>query len=244
MDQTERGPDDEYNIFNPFYSPDVKEPLDDEWAAKRRLAAEVRELIESLVTCTSDMQTLNDVTEAVKAQAEKLKKAPRRLGRTAFYEAEPNKYLTFASLGYELNPLDGESNPIAAPMKIWIEGDTAYGRANLGWQYEGPPNSVHGGFVAAIFDQFLGVGQKITNQPGVTGTLSIRYIKPTPLYTELKLKGWVKSVEGRKNTLVGEMWAGDVLTATCEGLFIHIDLDAYHKMKSAKPEVVPGASNK
>ena len=242
MDHTEMGPEDGHNIFNPFYSPEVKEPLDDEWKAKRRLANEVRELIESLVTCTSDADTLNAVADQVKQQSEELKKGPRHFGRTAYYEAAPDKYRTFASLGYELNPLDGESNPIAAPLKLWIEGDTAYGKANLGWQYEGPPNSVHGGFVAAIFDQFLGVGQKITGQPGVTGTLSIRYIKPTPLYTDLKLKGWVKSVNGRKNVLVGEMWAGDVLTATCEGLFIHIDLDAYHKMKSAKPRALPTSS--
>ncbi|HEY9034756.1 MAG TPA: PaaI family thioesterase [Pseudomonadales bacterium] len=237
MDQTERGPDDEHNIFNPFYSPDVKEPLDADWAAKRQLAAAVRELIESLVTCTSEAETLKAVAEEVREQSQRLRRAPRHLGRTAFYEAAPDKYQTFASLGYELNPLDGESNPVAAPMKIWIDGDVAYGRATMGWQYEGPPNSVHGGFVAALFDQFLGVAQKITGQPGVTGTLSIRYIKPTPLYTELKLVGRVQSVQGRKNVLVGEMWAGDVLTATCEGLFIHIDLEAYHRMKSAKPEV-------
>lgn len=233
---TERGPDDEYNIFNPFYSPEIKEPLDESWAAKRVLAKEIRELITGLVTCTSDADMLMDVAKNIAAQAEQLRQGQRHFGRTAFYEANPDKYQTFASLGYELNPLDGEANPIAAPMKIWIDGDVAYAKATMGWQYEGPPNSVHGGFVAALFDQFLGVAQKITGQPGVTGTLSIRYIKPTPLYKELKLIGRVKSVDGRKNVLVGEMWADDVLTATCEGLFIHIDLAAYHKMKNAVPK--------
>jgi acyl-CoA thioesterase FadM len=78
-----------------------------------------------------------------------------------------------------------------------------------------------------LFDDFLGMAQKMTGQPGVTGTLSIRYKLPTPLGKPLRLIGKVKSVEGRKNTLVGEMWAGDKLTATAEGLFIHINMADY-----------------
>lgn len=231
----ELGPDDEHNIFNPFYSEEVKQPLDADWQAKRVLANEIRQLIEGLVTTSSDAEVLLAAAKAVAEQSEKLKQAPRHLGRTAFFESEPEKYKTFAALGYELNPVDGEANPIAGPLKLWIEGDTAYGKANMGWQYEGPPNSVHGGFVAALFDQFLGVAQKITGQPGVTGTLSVRYLKPTPLRQDLKLIAKVKSIEGRKNTLVGEMWAGDVLTATCEALFITINLETYNKLKNAKP---------
>lgn len=231
----ELGPDDEHNIFNPFYSEEVKPSLDKDWAAKRVLANEIRQLISSLVTSVSDEQTLLNAANIIKEQAEQLKKSPRHFGRTAFFESDAEKYQTFASLGYELNPVDGEANPIAAPLKLWIEGDAAYGKANLGWQYEGPPNSVHGGFVAALFDQFLGVAQKITGQPGVTGTLSVRYLKPTPLCTDLKLIARVKSVEGRKNILIGEIWAGDTLTASCEALFITIDLATYNQLKNNKP---------
>ena len=226
---------EENNIYNPFYSPDIKDPIDADWAAKRKVADAVRQLIADLVTCTSGADKLLAIADVVNAQAARLREDPQLFGRSAYSDAFPEKYTTLATLGYELNPLDGLSNPVAAPMKVWIEGDTIYGEANLGWAYEGPPNSVHGGFVAAIFDQFLGVGQKVTGQPGVTGTLTVRYIKPTPLHTDLKLVGRVKSVEGRKNILEGEMWAGDVLTATCEGLFIHIDLEAYHRMKNARP---------
>lgn len=228
----------EHNIHNPFYSPEVKEPVDADWVAKRRLANELRTIINDLVTCSSDAQTLNNIAEQISDLSHQLREAPKILGRTAYLDIDGGKHGSMASLGYELNPMDGESNPIAAPMKLWIneaEG-VAYGSANMGWQYEGPPNSVHGGFVAAIFDQFLGVAQKLTHQPGVTGTLKVRYIKPTPLNTDLKLIGRVKSVQGRKNILEGEMWAGDVLTATCEGLFIYIDLAAYEAMKARVPQ--------
>ncbi len=227
-----------HDIHNPFYSPEVKDPIDADWQAKRRVANALRTMINDLVTCTSDAATLNDIADQLTGLSGKMREAPKILGRTAYLDVEGGKHGSMASLGYELNPMDGESNPIAAPMKLWIdeEEDVAYGRVNMGWQYEGPPNSVHGGFVAAILDQFLGVAQKITHQPGVTGTLKIRYIKPTPLNTDLKLVGRVKSVQGRKNVLVGEIWAGDVLTATAEGLFIHIDLAAYEEMKARVPQ--------
>ena len=223
----------EHTIHNPFYSEDVKEPLNEDWRAKRRVADQLRLMIENLVTCTSDAQTLNSVADQLSEQAQQLCQSTMIYGRTAFLAADEEKYGTMSSVGYELNPLDGRSNPISAPMKVWIEEEeeTAYGHTNMGWQYEGPPNSVHGGFIAAVFDQFLGVAQKLTHQPGVTGTLKIRYLKPTPLNTDLKLIGRVKSVQGRKNVLVGEMWAGDLLTATCEGLFIHLDLEAYMRIK-------------
>ena len=79
---------------------------------------------------------------------------------------------------------------------------------------------MHGGFVAAVFDQFMGAAQMLGEQPGMTGTLTTRYHIPTPLNTELRLEGWLLRTEGRKTVIHAEMRAGDKLTASCEGLFI------------------------
>ena len=218
------------DISNPFNSPDIKSPLDDNWAAKRNVSAALRRLIENLVTCTTDTDTLNNMAVQLNEQADALEQAPRLHGRMAFEEAEDIS--SHAHLGYELNPLDGKSNPIAAPIIVWVDADRVYGKVTMGWQYEGPPKAVHGGFVAALFDQFLGVGQKITEQPGFTGTLTIKYLQPTPIDTELRLEGWVDRVDGRKNYMVGEMWAGDVKTASCEGVFISITPQMYRRMQN------------
>lgn len=221
------------DIFTPFDSPALKAPLDEEWAAKRELAEATRQLIETLVTTTSDANTLQAVTASLRQQVAALAAAPRLQGRKAFEEIENGRFGTLTSLGYELNPLDGKSNPISPPFSIWIDSDVAHGRATLGWQYEGPPATVHGGFVCAIFDQFLGIAQLITGQPGVTGTLTTRFHRPTPLNVELKLIGRVKDVKGRKNILTGEIWANDVMTASCEGLFIHISKERFLQMRKA-----------
>ena len=74
--------------------------------------------------------------------------------------------------------------------------------------------------IAAIFDQFLGMAQRMGGQPGMTGYLNVNYHNRTPLNTELKLEGMLTKVEGRKTILRGEMYANDVMTASCEGLFV------------------------
>ena len=66
----------------------------------------------------------------------------------------------------------------------------------------------------------MGMAQIVGKQPGMTGRLSVRYLRPTPLKTELQLEAWLDRVEGRKTVVAAEMRNGDVVTATCEALFI------------------------
>jgi len=93
----------------------------------------------------------------------------------------------------------------------------------FGSAYEGAPGCVHGGWVAAAFDEALGFAQSLSAHPGMTGTLTVRYRKPTPLHSELRMECWVDRVEGRKVFATGTLHAGDVLTAESEGIFISID---------------------
>src|SRR5687767_6039551 len=56
--------------------------------------------------------------------------------------------------------------------------------------YEGPPGAVHGGIVAAYLDEVLG-GAAVdhTGRMYVTGELSVRYVKPTPVERPLLGRG-------------------------------------------------------
>jgi acyl-coenzyme A thioesterase PaaI-like protein len=104
-----------------------------------------------------------------------------------------------------------------------IDGDRIIGRANFGAQYEGPPGHVHGGIIAAAFDEVLGMAQARTGRPGMTGTLTIRYRRPTPLHTEVVFEARVDRVEGRKIFAAGTLHAGETLCAEAEGIFISVD---------------------
>ena len=89
---------------------------------------------------------------------------------------------------FDHSPMLGRANPLAPPIQLWVEGDVLRGRATFGSAYEGPPGCVHGGYVAAAFDEVLGSTQSLAGRPGMTARLTVNYRSPTPLHTELQLR--------------------------------------------------------
>jgi acyl-coenzyme A thioesterase PaaI-like protein len=132
----------------------------------------------------------------------------------------PATYLEFA-------PLLGRANPLAPPLTIEVQGAEVVGRARFGAAYEGPPGCVHGGFIAACFDDVLGMVQSVSGQPGMTGRLTVRYLAPTPLGTEVRFVGRLVGVDGRKISTRGDLYAGALRTAEAEALFITVALDRF-----------------
>lgn len=204
--------------LNPFVARDIPPAINAQWQARRRVAAAIKQLTETLVTSAPAIDLLDELATQLEAMASTLSQSPRLYGRVAF--CQQASHGSFAQLGHELNALAGLSNPMAPPVHTWIEGDTAHGRVTVGWSGEGPPGTVHGGIVAAIFDQFLGTAQVLGKQPGMTGVLTTHFHRPTPLNVELRLEGRLLLAEGRKTRMLGEMFADELRTASCEGLFI------------------------
>lgn len=123
------------------------------------------------------------------------------------------------------SPFYGAMNPISMPMKMEQdpsvgEFGAVIGTATFTEIYEGPPGHIHGGFIAAAFDEVLGMAQSLTGRPGMTGTLSIKYRSPTPLNTPIVFKGWVERVDGRKIFTKGTAHNGEMLCAEAEVLFL------------------------
>jgi hypothetical protein len=205
-------------LFNPFASDDISPPFSEHWEAKRRVAQALRELTEVLVTSTPTVEDMNAIAGNLERQAREFAEAPRLYGQMEF-QADGH-HGKRGEVNHELNAVAGWSNPLSPGLNMWLEGERAFGTVTLGWAYEGPPRHVHGGFVAAIFDQFMGMAQMVGKQPGMTGRLSVRYHRPTPLNVELDLEAWMESVEGRKTLMSAEMRAHGEVTATCEALFI------------------------
>ena len=118
------------------------------------------------------------------------------------------------------SPVSGKRNPISPPIRMWRDGDEVKGEASFSPTYAGPPNSVHGGIIAAVFDELLSMANVITGTAGFTGTLTIRYHRKTPRNTPIEL--WAVNVrnEGRKQVSRAEMRVDGEVTASAEGLFI------------------------
>jgi acyl-coenzyme A thioesterase PaaI-like protein len=120
----------------------------------------------------------------------------------------------------ERSPISGESNPLAAPLRLWVDGEITRGRATYGAAYEGPPGLVHGGVVVGAFDELLAVAQAASGTAGFTGTLSIRLRRPTPLFRSIDYEGGVDRVEGRKIHAWGRSTCDGEVTAEADGIFI------------------------
>ena len=200
------------------------------WAERRRLGQAMRTVIDRLVTTDAPEEELRRAAEALERYAARLAQHPHRLVPAGFAEtANAGDVNAF----FDYSPLIGASNPIAPPVVLHVEGDVVRGIVTFGAAYEGPPGHVHGGLIAATFDEVLGFAQSMTGHPGMTGTLTIRYRKPTPLYRELTLEGRVVRVEGRKIMTEGRMVAGDTLTAEAEATFISVDFAKMHALVRA-----------
>lgn len=123
---------------------------------------------------------------------------------------------------FPYSPITGALNPVAPPIEMWRDGASVRGRGQIPTSLNGPPAGVHGGFVAAVLDELLGMAAVVSLQGGFTGTLTVRYLRPTPIGTDLDLEGHVQSVDGRKVIVTGQIAiAGDgQVCATAEATFI------------------------
>jgi acyl-coenzyme A thioesterase PaaI-like protein len=188
------------------------------WQVKRRLAAAMRLVIERLVPSNAPVDELRAAAEGLELYAEALKRHPRL--RKVMGHAESANAGDVGAF-FDQSPLIGLANPLAPPITLTRTGEnTVEGRVVFGSAYEGPPGSVHGGYVAAAWDEVLGFVQSLGGNPGFTGRLVVHYRNPTPLHTDLHFKARIDRVEGRKTFTTGEMHAGDLLCAEAEALFI------------------------
>jgi len=130
---------------------------------------------------------------------------------------------------FPTSPISGMINPIAPPVLVTVVDGVEGGpreilaQVNFDYPYEGPPTCVHGGVIAATFDEIMGAANMVAGHPAMTGTLTIRYRKPTPLCTDLRIEARCLGHEGRKVRTWAGMYDGDLLTAEAEGVFIEAD---------------------
>jgi acyl-coenzyme A thioesterase PaaI-like protein len=95
--------------------------------------------------------------------------------------------------------------------------------------HEGGPGVAHGGWTAAVLDEVLGHVPILHGQLAVTGTLTVRFVKPVPLELPLEARAWVARVDGLKWFVAGELVlaASGALLASAEGVWIARDHSAH-----------------
>jgi hypothetical protein len=97
-----------------------------------------------------------------------------------------------------------------------------------------------GGVIAELFDELLGSVNILTGRAGMTGTLTVRYRRPTPLLTPLDLVARQTGSEGRKIFAWGGIYHEGELTAEAEGIFIEVGAAKMLEIISANADEAEG----
>jgi acyl-coenzyme A thioesterase PaaI-like protein len=184
-----------------------------------RFTAALRRLTNLGVHTAASPADLGHAADALEAVASDLepRTPPWAPSVPAFYEGmKPEDFFPFS-------PMIGRYNALAPPVHVEVRDGAVHGTGNLDAAYEGPPGCVHGGVIAALFDELLGVANISAGVGAMTGTLTITYRSPTPLKSDLTFFATVHDVDGRKVRTRGTIHAGDRLCAEADGIFILVD---------------------
>lgn len=189
------------------------EEIDRQAALYGPLAGAVRELAEAVIRTEVDDDEIRAVRDEVTALTERLRKQQM----DGPYGVRFNGRGRGRAWG---NAVVGTRNPVAPPLKIEHD-DTgrAWSSFHLNAAYEGPPGLVHGGVSALLLDQMLGEAAGAGGKPGMTGTLTLRYRRGTPL-GDLTAEAHIDRVDGIKTYAVGHIADAEGVTVEAEGVFI------------------------
>ena len=208
------------------WRPDEPPPLGQR-NALLRLTAAIRQTIDLVMDTDAPENEIDAAAAALEAWNERLAAQPR--GRPLRGYAEASTAGNVRSVR-DNSAVTGALNPIAPPMTFRVFDDYVTGEGVVGIPYEGPPGHIHGGVTAMIFDELLGLAQSLTAQSGMTGTLTVRYRRPTPLGQPLEFRGVVDRVEERKIFTSATLHANGVLCAESEAVFITVAKDTFSRL--------------
>ena len=220
-------------MSGPFDYPVVE--LDEAALARERevfgsLADSVRALSEASLRTTVDPEVATRVRENIDKLTAELQTS-QIPGSFGVHLAEGGPVRAYG------NAVVGLRNPIAVPLEIQKDpSGRAWASFHLNALYEGPPTLVHGGVTALILDQVLGEAAAAGGSPGMTGTLTLRYVQGTPL-GDCSAEAWIERREGVKTIVQGVMRNADGEdTVRAEGIFI---LPRWARERLARNEAAP-----
>ncbi len=129
----------------------------------------------------------------------------------------------------------GRLNDFGLKIKSYWNGDESIATFKPKPHYTAFPGFVYGGLIASIIDchgtgtaaaaVYESEGRIMGSAPElryVTGSIHVKYLKPTPIDTEILLKGKVKEIKGRKVIVEVRLFANEELCAQGEVVAVKI----------------------
>ena len=126
----------------------------------------------------------------------------------------------------------GDDNDAGLHLQFFVDADQrVLCRVRLARQFQGPPGHAHGGIIATMLDEAMSKANRHRNIVAMTRHMSIDYLRPVPLESDLVLEGWsesdLNSGSGRKHRCSAELRNADgAVLASATGIFIEVTAEA------------------
>ena len=195
------------------------------WQARQRLASATRALNEKLVSTDIDPELAAALTEKIEDLTEELSQAQQVSGLVDM--ARRGQRGTIDDVMGELVSVGGRSHPCSPELRWQEAPNQIMGTVRFSQAFEGPPGHVHGGWVAGVLDHLMGMTHVRTGYPGMTGGLSVRYLKPTPLNEAIEVSAQATELDDKRTEVKAEMRFGETTTATAEAIFVRVDREKF-----------------
>lgn len=195
------------------------------WQARQRLASATRALNEKLVSTDIDPELAAVLTEKIEGLAAELRQAQQVTGLVDM--AKRGQRGTIDDVMGELVSVGGRSHPCSPELRWQEASNRITGTVKFSQAFEGPPGHVHGGWVAGVLDHLMGMTHVRTGHPGMTGGLSVRYLKPTPLNQVIEVSAQATELDDKRTEVKAEMRFGETTTATAEAIFVRVDREKF-----------------
>lgn len=128
-----------------------------------------------------------------------------------------------ALVGESLRFVSGEPDGNRFRVRYYRDGEQQLqARIWFGPETEGPPGNAHGGSIAAVMDEVLGLTAWAAGYPIVVGNLNVSFKNLLPLQKVVTLEGRVISAQGRKVMVHGKLFCKKTVYAEGECLCITI----------------------
>lgn len=195
-----------------------------DFEGRRLLADDVRRLLRAVrTTKVGDEQ--RDAARALVRQAAELLEldAPRRpLWHTGLDDFELFAPSTDPDVIFPFSPAMGALNPVSPVVDLRVDDDlVVHGEVTFTEYHNGPPfDLAHGGAIALVYDELLGVAAIVGAGGGMTANLTVDYRRPTPCLVPIQVTARMGEHHGRKFVAHGEMRHDGELLTEATGIFV------------------------
>ncbi|WP_426571817.1 PaaI family thioesterase [Aquihabitans sp. McL0605] len=183
-----------------------------------------RQQVASQLRALADRLATDDLDEAGWAHVSRSLQAAQDA-----FPAEPTERTRFARgfVDAAHHPIPEATSGVYPPLELEEHDGRLIGHVRFGPAWEGPPDMVHGGYLAAGFDMVLSTMAHRLLGHSVTRRLHVRYLKPTFWGAPLRYEVEADAPQGRLLELRGTLLADGKVTMRASAQFASVDVERF-----------------